>query len=229
MILLTEYFESQNTERQREYLICLQQNILNPLIEQIHLFISDESKVDIQSGKIIINKLEQRPTFFDIIKFCNEKLYGKPCIIANLDIFFDETLNHLLEFDLGDKLIALTRWDLVKENDNWFMSFYDQPWRNNYTTAMFSQDSWIFKSPVKIDERLNFPMGKPGCDNRISQIFHEMGYDVINPSKKIISKHYHQTNHRTYNVMDTVPGPYLLISPTENLTDKPNKFTIPYF
>ena len=119
--------------------------------------------------------------------------------------------------------------------------YYDNFWRKNYkvdgtidinesiTTSELSQDSWIFKSPIVIDERSNFLMGKPGCDNRIVQILHENGYGVRNPSKKIKSMHYHQTNYRTYSNIETIPGPYLLIKSTDNLNDVSLVKTIPHF
>jgi hypothetical protein len=94
---------------------------------------------------------------------------------------------------------------------------------------MLSQDSWIFKTPIKVDERLNFLMGKPGCDNRIVQVLHENGYNVKNPSMQIISKHLHISNHRTYNPTDMVLGPYLLVNPTDNINSESQKQTIPHF
>ncbi len=109
------------------------------------------------------------------------------------------------------------------------IEYYDHIWRDNITTGQMSQDTWIFKSPVQLDKRSKFLMGKPGCDNRISQIYHELGYDVRNPSKSVIIKHLHQTNYRTYNHMDLVPGPYLLITPTDEINSKSEIKTIPHF
>jgi hypothetical protein len=94
---------------------------------------------------------------------------------------------------------------------------------------MLSQDSWIFRSPIKTDNRTNFLMGKPGCDNRIIQILHENGYNVKNPSMKIITKHLHISNYRTYNNTDMVLGPYLLVEPTDSLEKESQKQTIPHF
>lgn len=229
MILLTEYYKSSNFERDKEYLTCIEQNLSNEFLDKIIIFISDESKLSFEHKKIQIVKKDIRPTFLELFEYCNQNLQNQICIISNTDIFFDNTLNYLNEFDFDNKFVTLTRWDLLYDNNKWFIRYYDFPWKNGWTTSMFSQDSWIFKSPIKTDERLNFPMGKPGCDNRISQIVFEMGYQISNPSKKIISKHLHQTNVRTYTHQETVPGPYLLIKPTEELHNSPELITIPNF
>ena len=92
-----------------------------------------------------------------------------------------------------------------------------------------SQDCWIFKSPIKIDNRCDFLMGKPGCDNRVAQIYLENGFKVKNPSLQIKSYHLHLTGYRTYNNSDIIPGPYLLLQPNDNINvDTLNK-TIPHF
>lgn len=228
MKLLIEYFKSQNQQRDIEYKTCINENIKNNLIDKIYVFISDNSILDIESDKIEIVKVDNRPTYLNLFNFCNQNLLGEVCIIANTDIFFDDSLKHL-NFESENLFITLTRWDIVPYQGGWGLQFYDHPWRNNLTTGQLSQDSWIFKSPIKIDERCNFMMGKPGCDNRIIQIMHENGYDVKNPSKQIISKHLHVSNHRTYNHTDLVIGPYLLVTPTDDLNKQSQKQTIPHF
>lgn len=241
MNLLIEYFKSSNPHRDQEYLFCINQNIFNDLITKIYVFISDDSIFDLKSDKIEIVKLDNRPTFLDLFKFSNENLNDQICIISNTDIFFDKTLEHLKDFNFENIFLSLTRWDIFYNNNEWSMKFYDNPWRDFYlpdgtksieesiTTGHLSQDAWIFKTQVKLDERSNFLMGKPGCDNRISQIMNENEYDVRNPSKQIIIKHLHQTNYRTYNNKDLILGPYLLIRPNDDLNKSCKKKVIPNF
>jgi|LakMenEpi03Aug12_release.lakeMendotaPanAssembly.Ray.scaffolds.fasta_scaffold264668_2 hypothetical protein len=232
MNLLIEYYKSQNDQRDSEYLFCIKQNLVNNLIKKIFVFISDDSPFELQDNKIEIIKKENRPTFGDLFDFCNERLPNELCIIANTDIFFDESLNQVIDFNFENIFIALTRWDMIYYQDRWNLRFYDFPWRNpndEITTGHFSQDAWIFRTPFKNDPRLNFLMGKPGCDNRISQIVHENGYEVRNPSKTIMIKHLHQSNFRTYTNNDTVTGPYLLIKPTDDLNKISEIKTIPHF
>ena len=229
MELIIEYFKSTNEQRDVEYKTCINENLKCSHIDKIHVFISDESILDIINPKIEIIKIEKRPSFKFLFEYCNENLINKICIIANTDIFFDETLSNLNKIDISNTFLAITRWDLFVNNGQWSMGFYDNMWRGNITTGQLSQDSWIFKSPISIDDRSDFLMGKPGCDNRIVQIYHELGYNVKNPSKQIITKHFHLTNYRTYNHNDMIMGPYLLVTPTNDVNIDSEKKTIQSF
>jgi len=241
MILLVEYFKSPNPQRDSEYLFCINQNIMNTQIKEICVFISDESELIIKHPKIKVIKRDTRPTFYDLLVFSNENYPNQVCSISNTDIFFDQSISVIKDFDFSDKFLALTRWDIFNQNGDWFIRYYDNPWFECYlsdgtidesesiNTSDLSQDSWIYQTPVRVDERTKFLMGKPGCDNRIAQLFHELGYDVRNPSKLIKILHYHQTNFRTYTNAEVIPGPYLLIKATEDIYIKPKIKTIPNF
>jgi hypothetical protein len=228
MKLLIEYFKSNNSDRDKEFKTCISENVKNRFIDKIFVFISDDSVLDIESDKIEIVKVEKRPSYLFLFDFCSQNLKDEICIISNTDIFFDDTLKYL-ETDLTNQFLCLTRWDIVPYQGGLGMQFYDHPWRGNLTTGMLSQDCWIFKSPIPLDTRCDFLMGKPGCDNRISQILHENGYNVKNPSKQIVTKHLHITNHRTYNHTDLVYGPYLLVTPTDDINKDSQKQTIQSF
>jgi hypothetical protein len=228
MNLLIEYFKSQNQQRDNEFKTCINENIKNLHIKKIYVFISDESILDIQSDKIEIVKIDKRPSYLFLFDFCNQNLKDEICIISNTDIFFDDTLKYL-QTDLTNQFISLTRWDIVPYQGSWGMQFYDHSWRGIYTTGQLSQDCWAFKSPILLDNRCDFIMGKPGCDNRIVQILHENGYNVKNPSKQIITKHLHVSNHRTYNPTDLIYGPYLLVTPTDDISKDSQKQTIQSF
>lgn len=226
MNLFIEYYTSNNQNRDWEYKTCISENIKNELIKKIFVFVSDDSVLDMDSDKIQIVKLEKRPSFKFLFEWCNENHPNEICIIANTDIFFDNSLKELESFDFSNKFLALTRWDVLFKDNQWLMQYYDFPWRGDLRTSMFSQDTWIFKSPIKISDDMDFNMGKPGCDNRIVQVLNDLGYDVNNPSKLIITKHLHLSNHRTYSPAEMVNGPYLLVDNTDDLNKDSDKKTI---
>lgn len=241
MNLLIEYFTSDNKNRDDEYLFCIKQNINNPLIKKIYVFISDSSILNLSDIKLEIVKLSTRPTFYDLFKFCNDNLPNQKCIVSNTDIFFDNTIQEFSKTDFENKFFALTRWDIYQNQGNWYIKYYDYPWMEchksdgtidedeSISTCDLSQDCWIFQSPIKLDERSKFLMGKPGCDNRITQLLHESGYQVSNPSLLIKILHYHQTNYRTYSNDEVIPGPYLLVRATDDIEKKSKIKTIPNF
>lgn len=242
MNLLIEYYQCNNSSRDEEYLFSIKQNVDNNLISKIFVFLSEEINFPIKDQKIVIVKVNERPTYYDFFDYCNSYLDGQICIISNTDIFFDDTLKYITDSEMDNIFLALTRWDIFQQNQQWYLRYYDFLWRevkglqgetskelSTYTSDL-SQDAWIFKSPIKLDDRCKFFMGKPGCDNRIAQIMYENHYVVKNPSKKIIIKHIHQTQFRTYNnSSDIVQGPYLLIKPTDDLSMTPSVKTIPHF
>jgi len=208
MNLLIEYFKPSDYLRYSEYLTCIHENLENEFIDKIYIFISDDSKLNFKSDKIEIIKREERPTYKDLFEFCNENLKNQVCIISNLDIIFDETLSAINKKTLKDTFIGLTRWEIFYEEGEWCIAPFDNS---------ASQDSWIFKAPIKISGDMNFLMGKPGCDNKIAKLMSELGYIIKNPGKQIVTSHYHISGHRTYDNSQRIPGPYLCLVPNDDI------------
>lgn len=121
-------------------------------------------------------------------------------IIANSDIYFDET-------------ILNARW--IKSNDCWALSRWDYTdGRAILFNRKDSQDVWIFNGLVD-GQFGDYFLGTPGCDNRLAWDLKTHGYNVTNPSMSIHAIHLHETNYRTYTKETTaVPRPYHFILPT---------------
>lgn len=204
LILLQEYYTSQNEARRDEYLKCLETNIKNKYIKKIEIFIEPDTKPPIESSKINYNIVSDRPTFQDLFYFCNKTYPDQICMISNADIMFDNTLGVIKKDDMKNKFIALTR---RAERNGKEVRFARGGW---------SQDTWIFNSPVKI-EGANFTMGRQGCDNRIAYLAHESGMLVTNPSDQIRAKHLHKSQHRNRDDSSKVWGLYLYVQPNNNI------------
>jgi hypothetical protein len=202
MILITTYYKSSNDKRQKEIEECLLRNINNKHISKIYLLndqIYEEYNKENKIVQIVVDEEnKKRLTYKYTISFINEKLKDEKCIIANSDIYFDETLEHLVNYDLSNKFLALSRYDKGV--------LYD---------TLSSQDTWIFTSPASVPlEDCNFHFGVPGCDNKILYIFQKSGYKISNPSRTIKTHHLHESNFRTYKGSDRVSGPYAYSSPS---------------
>lgn len=208
MNLIIEYFKSPDYQRHSEYLTCIHENLENEFIDQIYVFISDDSKLNFTSKKIKIVKRDTRPTYKDLFEFCNEELKDQICIIANADIILDETLSVLKETDLSNIFVALTRWEVFCQDNEWCIA----PFNNSS-----SQDVWAFKSPVEVTDEMDFYLGKPGCDNKIAKLMSEK-YEVRNPGLQIVTCHFHMSGHRTYSHSDRIPGPYLCLVPNDDIS-----------
>jgi hypothetical protein len=183
--LFVNVYIDPHPERAAELAQCLERNIDHRLIDDVI-------------------KLEGRPTFREFFSRVNGVADDSDIsIIANSDIFFDETLKYVEALARGE-CYALSRWDVANDG------------RVNLYDKADSQDTWIFRGsiyPVAV-ESANFTMGLPGCDNRLAQILAEAGYQVSNPSRTIRTNHLHLSGVKHYSWNDyRVPGPYLLVPP----------------
>ena len=217
MVLVLEYYTPKNENRNNEYLFCIRENINRKLFNEINIFVENGSTLpdDITSSGLVKIHNGDRKNIQGLIDFCNESLVGEICFIVNTDIFFDESINLVNERNIEGRFLALTRWNIVAQNK---ANFFD----NQNGISVFSQDTWIFKSPIAIKDA-NFYMGKPGCDNKLAYLAKQAGLSVRNPSKGLKSYHLHLSNYRTYTPggKETVPPPYLGIVATNNINRDP--------
>lgn len=204
LTLLTTYYRDKNEERNRENEICLKKNVQNTHIDRIYLILQSDQKPNIENQKIEYVNLGRRPTFNDFFCFTNRLVDNNTIfIIANSDIYFDESITKSREFLKSKELFTLTRWDLQKDNS---IKFY-----NKY----LSQDTWIYKT--KIDDSIgNYFIGQHGCDNRLLHELKENGINVFNPCFSIKSIHVHMSQLRTY-----------FDNPNYEFVDPPYKYIFP--
>ena len=219
--LITQSFRTTNVERDAELAECLRRNCLHDQIEKIHL-LNETTAVFLSprvDAKIQETVIGHRLTYADAFKHCNENLpVGSMCILANSDIFFDQTLADLSRILPADSerwdglVLALTRheWhgtggrvDPLLDKCKLFSQTHD------------SQDAWIFRTPLRVPSTSSdFALGRPGCDNRIVQVFREAGYVVGNACLTVRCYHTHASQVRTYTSgVNAVPPPYGYVYP----------------
>lgn len=205
--LLIDYYIPSMKERQKELDFCYIDNINNPNFDKVHIFHEDVPPQI--NDRVILNKLTSRNTYFNYFKYAKNNIpKGDIIVLANSDIYFDDSISKTKQFDLDKYILALTRWSSNGTEDgnrieNGNIVYY----KNHYC----SQDVWIWKNPLNLFEQVDckFGMGVLGCDNKIAHSFSEMKYEVINPCLDIIAYHYHQTGDlsRTYKRV-WLPPPY---------------------
>ena len=196
--LYTSFYQDKDAKRQKELLYCLNKNIENPLIDNIFLIVEGDVKLPKSDKLIIVNG--NRPTYRNFFDLVNDTVtsINDISIIANTDIYFNETLASL---DIHERqCIALSRWDKKKDG----LRLHNE---------RFSQDSWIFKGKLRNVRFCDFYLGIPGCDNRIAYELNRAGYRMFNPATKIQSIHYHQSDLHNYDgSTPKIPKPYLFIN-----------------
>ncbi len=194
--LFINYFDHSNSARKKEIEFCLEKNQEN---EYLH--------------KIIIVNRNERATYGDFFRAM--KKYPKGVnIIANADIYFDETIqlaDNIKQF----QCYALTRWEDVSGVIMDFNQRHGRP-----SPPQWSQDAWIFRGSTKPEfydnveairenkhrEMIPFCLGIPGCDNKIAALLKEKGFNVINPSLDIKAIHKHLTSSRDYPSYQILKG-----------------------
>jgi len=225
MNLITTYYISENIDRQNEIKKCLIKNIQNKYIKNIYLLNSEIYNLDFITSIDIYNKVNQVQIYdyecysdndsktilkySDAIDYINKNLEGSLCILANSDIYFNETLSKINYESMDGKFYALLRYDEEMKGKRIIFKRHDIP-RDD------SQDSWIFNSPLEINlAYLDFRFGTLGCDSIFANAVHDNTFlKVSNPAYDIITTHVHQTQFRTYNCDNRIHGKYALIKPT---------------
>lgn len=131
---------------------------------------------------------------------------GRNQSIANADIYFDSSLFRLQSAitrasaaaaasattgggGLNSTVLALLKWidnwDSESSSSSSCSSSSNGTSISNSGIKMHlrtdSQDAWVFQPPISqyVLQKSDFLLGMPRCDNRIAQVFHEAGYNVV--------------------------------------------------
>ena len=192
--VFTTWYEEPKAERRAEFLACLNDNLNNEYVGQVCVIAEKLDSSPSSSTKLDLKHATTRPTYEDFRAWINDIVSEDDVsIIANTDIYFDETVRFADQALDANECYALARWEngaLTDRND--------------------SQDAWMFRGkmrPMDADYRL----GVPRCDNRFLRELREAGYTVKNPSFAIRANHVHAGEVRHYDVITSdawVDPPY---------------------
>lgn len=207
IVLITEYFVHKNTVRFNEIKTSIDKNDKNKYIDRIYLLNEKEDDKyysSIDSGKIVNIPMNKRGTFEDTFKIANYLPDGTIVVISNNDISFDESLKTLLDINLDNTVICLGR-----------RSAHDGKKLEYWAERGLSQDSWIFKTPIKIPEGTDFHFGTNACDHHIAYLLNSIGYKLINIPWDIKAYHNHISEERKWlPVRPEWKKKYLSVMPT---------------
>ena len=206
MILLTGFYHDPSPVRTEEFLECIRRNSANPHIDHIAVFLEEQISTSqpealvpaMAHPKVQLIPHGKRLTFADLFEHANRHLVDARVVIANADIFFDETLALLKAEPIEGRMFCLSRWDEAADGT---LRHFDRP---------YSQDAWIFQPPLP---RLvsDFCLGKLGCDNRLAYEAERAGLIVSNPSRSVRARHLHLSAVRRYTRKDRLAGPTRLV------------------
>jgi len=212
--LFTPYYLSDDFERQKELDRCLEKNLAVAEIGKIFLMIDDGHVPPFESDKIEILKIDGRPSYADWLDLTARYSGDAISVLANSDIYFDETVARLEEvFNASPKaLVAISRYEIAGDT------------ATMHKNPHWSQDVWVVDGrvpvPAPIRKKMEIPLGVPRCDNKIGYVFSVHGYDIFNPCKVVRTYHLHETQLRSYDnhVDKRILGGIAWIYPSETLT-----------
>jgi len=218
IILIQQFFIPEDKQRYDEIKYCLQKNVENPFISEIHLLnekIYSNEELGITSKKIIQYDVKRRlhySNIFDYVEVINKKCY---VVFSNSDIEIDISIYKLNYSLLSSKklFMGLLRYNKNEQNE------IKQYTNRNGIVIGDSQDTWIFHSNFNIQRNhikiFDFYFGIPGCDNKLLYLLKILGFQILNTPKKIITIHHHNSKERSYNN-------------DNNIIKMPYYFSIPY-
>jgi len=210
-VLMVGFYRDPDFNRARELLTCLERNLSNEFIGQVHIFVEDrlpgrkyylvEEYPVLKHPKVRLIDHGRRVSYRNLFDRANGKLSRRRIIVANADIYFDGSLAQLDHVLLDGKLLCLSRWDVRADGSAQLFAH------------TYSQDAWIFQTPIRIFKN-DFLLGLPRCDNRIAWEAQRAGLVVSNPSHTIRAYHLHLSGVRNYTVKQELRGDGLGIVPT---------------
>jgi hypothetical protein len=192
LVVYTQYYRCKTADRQLEIDECLRRNLNHPGISKVVLFKeSDAPPLPQASVPLEVVESNERITYAEWFRWVKRQGSGIG-LLLNADIYLDEGLAHLAaSFDSPETFLALTRYN--PGHAGFHLNDYPH----------WTQDVWGVRADAELPESLlyasSFPLGFPGCDNRIAYVMWSHGFRVRNPCYHVRSVHLQASTARSYD------------------------------
>ncbi len=209
--LFVPYYNCGVPRRQAEIDESLRKNIRCSTIDRIFLLIDDDTIPPVTHHKLSTIRIRERPTYKDWIELTRQIVRRGISVLANSDIFFDESVGMLKEAVKRRVFVALTRYEIEGDSSQ------------KHPAPHWSQDVWAVSADQDFDalllKRLDIPLGVPRCDNKVAYVFAIHGWSIINPVNFIRSYHFHESGFRSYEktVDERVLGAVAYVHPSTSV------------
>lgn len=203
MDIIQSFYYANSNIRQSELEKAVLQNLLNPFINKLHIFIENKDKIVFlnssiyrdHNSKICLVDYESQPTYKELFSYCNN-LDNKICCICNTDI--EIGFNYDMKFIIDH---------LINKNVIYFLTRHEYdmslPLIKNFRG---SHDAFIFhsntlkNSMMNIDiDYINYIQNTPGIESLLTIFFIEtLKYNIYNPCIQLKIIHHHKSNQRVW-------------------------------
>ncbi|PSB36504.1 exostosin domain-containing protein [Aphanothece minutissima] len=195
LILYTQYYRARTPERQAELDHCLRSNLQHPALDQVVLLREPDAPELPGPARMPVQQVveAERLTYARWMQM----LRNEPDaigILINSDIALGEGWQQLgAVLNTPQSVVALSRYNPQGPG---------QPARLN-RFPHWTQDTWALRSDAPLPDSLlytsAFPIGFPGCDNRIAYVFWSHGLQVKNPCYHLETLHHQVEVARDYD------------------------------
>lgn len=192
LVVYSQYYRTSTAERQQEIDECLRRNLNHPGISRVVLFCEPDAP-PLPRGTVPVEVVpsETRLTYAEWFHWLRRQGSGIG-LLLNADIYLDQGLQHLAStFCRPDVFLALTRYN--PGHAGFHLNDYPH----------WTQDVWGVRADAELPESLlyasSFPLGFPGCDNRIAYVMWSHGFRVRNPCYHVRSVHLQASTARAYD------------------------------
>ena len=187
--LVTCFYKDRDFLRHAELQECLEKNVANPLLSRVVLLVEEgaENEKLLKHPKVeTVLVAKGRQTYADLIRVANERCSGEIVVLANSDIYFDETLSIFRSMDLTQTVYVSTRREVETPHQS-LWSYHQQ-----------ASDAWVLETPIHVDG-LEIQLGKNGCESLFLGRLLRAGYAVQNISLDFKCYHMHASALRNYD------------------------------
>ena len=209
---MTPFEMAAKTQRLREYIVTLQNNINDPYIKHIYVLCESEEAMLFYSANVDTTKLSfyligHQPTYKEIMQFIKDTLPSNEIVcLMNGDMFFNSEKDHQLirKHLQKHQIFALTRHEITDDNHQ----------THNLDTCPFtgnggSADVFLFYTPLRDTlnlSKMDFHQNLFGAEAVFLKPWEEAGYEIWNPWDDILTLHLH-TNRLHFKQYDTINTP----------------------
>ena len=193
--LIISLYDEKNLYRIRDYLTCLLINV--SICDAIEIYyestngslISFLSRMIIEhnSKKIYIKFWNRRPTYTELFNQ-NSKDNRYITVVANADVFFDESLYYIDYSNIQESILAVSRRDVYYDDDQYKSRLIKY---ENGAPNILSADAWIAPSNISLPN-LDYQLGTIHCDSFFfNAILNRSANVIINPALDLNVFHLH--------------------------------------
>lgn len=195
LVLYVQYYRGRSPERQAELDHCLCSNLQHPALDQVVLLREPDAPDLPGPARMPVQIMDwpERLTYSHWMQLVRQQtdVIG---ILINSDIALGQGWQHIQDVLSSPELVvALSRYNTQGTELT--------PRLNRF--PHWTQDTWAIRSDAPILESLlhasSFPIGFPGCDNRIAYVFWSHGLIVKNPCYHLETVHHQASPSRSYD------------------------------